>query len=62
MDRLGRAPVIAGGFVVGIFGCVLTALGCVVDSAPLVILGFLGVGGMNGAVLLARTAVADARD
>jgi MFS family permease len=38
---------------------VLTALGCVVESAPLVILGFVGVGGMNGAVLLARTAVAD---
>ena len=37
----------------------LTALGCAVDSAPLVILGFLGVGAMNGAVLLARTAAAD---
>jgi MFS family permease len=59
MDRYGRVPVIAGGFVVGLVGCVLTALGCVVDSAPLVILGFLGVGGMNGAVLLSRTAVAD---
>ena len=59
MDRLGRVPVIAGGFVIGAIGCVLTALGCLADSAPLVILGFLGVGGMNGAVLLARTAVAD---
>jgi MFS family permease len=59
MDRYGRIPVLSGGFVVGMVGCVLTALGCVVDSAPLVILGFLGVGGMNGAVLLARTAVAD---
>ena len=59
MDRYGRVPVIAGGFVIGMVGCLLTALGCVVDSAPLVILGFLGVGGMNGAVLLARTAVAD---
>jgi MFS family permease len=59
MDRYGRVPVIAGGFVVGMVGCTLTALGCLVDSAPLVILGFLGVGGMNGAVLLARTAVAD---
>jgi MFS family permease len=59
MDRLGRVPVIAGGFVVGMVGCLLTALGCVLDSAPLVILGFLGVGGMNGAVILARTAVAD---
>ncbi len=59
MDRLGRVPVISGGFVVGMVGCALTALGCVVGSSPLVILGFLGVGGMNGAVLLARTAVAD---
>ena len=59
MDRFGRVPVIAGGFVVGMVGCVLTALGCVADSAPLVILGFMGIGGMNGAVLLARTAAAD---
>jgi MFS family permease len=59
MDRYGRVPVIAGGFVVGLVGCVSTALGCVLDSAPLVVLGFLGIGGMNGAVLLARTAVAD---
>ena len=59
MDRYGRVPVLSGGFVVGTAGCLLTALGCVVDSAPLVIFGFLGVGGMNGAVLLARTAVAD---
>jgi MFS family permease len=59
MDRVGRVPVIAGGFAVGIVACVLTALGCVVDSATLVILGFLGVGAMNGAVLLARTAAAD---
>jgi MFS family permease len=59
MDRYGRVPVIAGGFVVGLVGCMFTALGCVVDSSPLVIFGFLGIGGMNGAVLLARTAVAD---
>ncbi len=59
MDRLGRVPVIAGGFVVGMAGCVLTALGCVADSAPLVVLGLVGVGAMNGAVLLARTAAAD---
>jgi MFS family permease len=59
MDRFGRVPVISGGFVVGFVGCLLTALGCILDSAPLVILGFMGVGGMNGAVILARTAVAD---
>src|SRR6187397_1762301 len=59
MDRHGRVPVLAGGFVVGMVGCILTALGCVADSAVLVVLGFIGVGGMNGAVLLSRTAVAD---
>jgi MFS family permease len=59
MDRVGRVPVIAGGFVIGMVGCVLTALGCIADSAPLVILGFVGVGAMNGGVLLARTAAAD---
>jgi MFS family permease len=59
MDRLGRVPVIAGGFVIGSVGCALTALGCLVDSAPLVIFGFVGVGAMNGGVLLARTAAAD---
>jgi MFS family permease len=59
MDRVGRVPVIAGGFGIGAVGCALTAIGCAVDSAVLVILGFLGVGAMNGAVLLARTAAAD---
>jgi MFS family permease len=59
MDRLGRVPVIAGGFVIGSAGCALTALGCLADSAPLVIFGFIGVGAMNGGVLLARTAAAD---
>src|SRR5215470_695041 len=59
MDRIGRVPVIAGGFVTGAVGCALTALGCLADSAPLVILGFIGVGAMNGGVLLARTAAAD---
>jgi len=59
MDRIGRVPVIAGGFAIGAAGCILTALGCAVDSAALVILGFVGVGAMSGSVLLARTAAAD---
>jgi MFS family permease len=59
MDRYGRVPVLSGGFVIGTVGCLLTALGCVADSALLAVLGFVGIGGMNGAVLLARTAVAD---
>ena len=59
MDRFGRVPVIAGGFVTGAVGCALTALGCLFDAAPLVIFGFIGIGSMNGAVVLARTAAAD---
>jgi MFS family permease len=59
MDRIGRVPVIAGGFGVGAVGCAVTAVGCAVDSAVLVIAGFAAIGAMNGAVLLARTAAAD---
>jgi MFS family permease len=59
MDRIGRVPVIAGGFAIGCGGCTLTALGCALDSAPLVVLGFVGVGVMSGSVLLVRTAAAD---
>jgi len=59
MDRLGRVPVIAGGFAIGAMGCAMTALGCSADSAPLVVLGFVAIGAMNGSVLLARTAAAD---
>ena len=59
MDRYGRVPVIAGAFVIGAVGCCLTALGCLADNAPLVIFGFIGIGAMNGGVLLARTAAAD---
>ncbi|HWQ24303.1 MAG TPA: MFS transporter [Gaiellaceae bacterium] len=59
MDRVGRVPVIAGGFALGAAGCALTALGCMLDSAALVVLGFVGIGAMNGAVLLARAVVAD---
>lgn len=59
MDRVGRVPVISGGFVIGAAGCLLTALGCAADNAALVILGFIGIGAMNGGVLLARAAAAD---
>ncbi len=59
MDRFGRVPSSRAGSSSGMVACVLTALGCVVDSAPLVILGFAGIGAMNGGVLLARTAAAD---
>jgi MFS family permease len=59
MDRFGRVPVIAGGFAAGAIGCALTGLGCIASSGLLVILGFVGVGAMQGTVLLSRTAAAD---
>jgi MFS family permease len=59
MDRLGRVPVIAGGFVLGAVGCAATALGCAVESGVLVGLGFAVVGASSGTVLLSRAAGAD---
>ena len=59
MDRLGRVPVLAGGCVSGIAGCALTAVGCQLESAALVVPGFALVGVASGTVLLARAAAAD---
>jgi MFS family permease len=59
MDRLGRVPVIAAGFVIGAAGGGLAALGSVLDSAPLVFLGLICVGTAGGTSLLARTAAGD---
>ena len=59
MDQLGRIPVLAGGCVAGIAGCLTTALGCKVDSATIVIAGFALVGVSQGTILLSRAAAAD---
>jgi MFS family permease len=59
MDRIGRVPVLAGGFGLGIVGCCVTALACGVDSAVLLVLGFAMIGGAQGIALLARTAAGD---
>jgi len=59
MDRVGRVPVLAGGFALGIVGCCMTALACGVDSAVLLVLGFAMIGGAQGIALLARTAAGD---
>jgi MFS family permease len=59
MDRYGRIPVLAGGCVAGIVGCLVTALGTGVESAPIVVLGFALVGIAQGTILLARAAAAD---
>src|SRR3954464_9268184 len=59
MDRLGRKPVIAGGYVSAAAGCSLTALATNLGSAPLVILGFALTGAANGTALMIRTAAGD---
>jgi MFS family permease len=59
MDRFGRRPVIACGFLAATAGCGLTALATSIDSTPLVILGFALTGAANGVALLIRTAAGD---
>ncbi len=59
MDRVGRVPVLAGGCVAGIAGCLTTALGCELDSAAVVVTGFALVGVSQGTILLSRAAAAD---
>jgi len=59
MDRVGRVPVLAGGFALGVVGCCVTALACGIDSAPLLVTGFAAIGGSQGIALLARTAAGD---
>jgi MFS family permease len=59
MDRFGRVPVLAAGFVLGIAGGGLAALGSALDSAPAVFGGLAGVGAAGGTSLLARTAAGD---
>jgi MFS family permease len=59
MDRHGRIPVLAGGCVAGVVGCLTTALGCELESATVVVVGFALVGVAQGTILLARAAAAD---
>jgi MFS family permease len=59
MDRIGRMPVIAGGFVCGIVGSALTALGVALETAVPVVLGFALCGMASGIVLLSRAAAAE---
>ena len=59
MDRIGRVPVLAGGFVIGGLGSVLAGVGSSLESAPLVLAGLLGVGTASGTALLARAAAGD---
>lgn len=59
MDRYGRRPVIAAGFVVGAAGTTVTALGARTVSTAAVVAGFMLVGAGAGAVTLVRTAGGD---
>ena len=59
MDRVGRRPVIGGGYLLAAVGCGLTALATNIDSSALLILGFLLTGGASGIALLIRTAAGD---
>jgi MFS family permease len=59
MDRVGRVPVLAVGFVIGAAGGVLAAIGCAADVPALVLAGFVLVGVASGTALLARTAAGD---
>jgi len=59
MDRIGRRPVIAGGYLSATAGCCLTALATNVSSTPVLILGFLLTGAASGVALLIRAAAGD---
>jgi MFS family permease len=59
MDRFGRRPVIAGGYLLGACGCSLTALATNAGSTAAVIAGFGLTGAANGIALLIRTAAGD---
>jgi len=59
MDRMGRVPILAGGFGCGIAGCLLAALGSAQGWAVAVLAGLVLVGTANATGLLARTAAAD---
>src|SRR5262245_30704240 len=59
MDRIGRTPVMTGGFSLASGGCCITALATRTGSTPLVILGFACVGAASGIALLIRTAAGD---
>jgi MFS family permease len=59
MDRFGRVSVLAGGFGLGILGCLLTGLGASLLSAVAVVGGFVLIGASIGTVMLSRAAAAD---
>ena len=58
-DRVGRMPVIRTGFVFGMVGPAITALGCWSSSGELVFLGLAFCGAAQAIVMLSRAAAAE---
>ena len=58
-DRVGRMPVIRGGFMLGIAGPLVTAAGCATSSGTLVFVGLGLCGAAQSIVLLSRAAAAE---
>ncbi len=59
MDRFGRRPVLAAGFVSSAAGCCLTALATRTSSLGTLLAGFVLVGAGMATALLIRTAAGD---
>lgn len=59
MDRRGRGPILALGFVAGLLGSSTAALGVFLAWVPAVVVGFLLIGVSTGTVMLSRAAAAD---
>jgi MFS family permease len=59
MDRVGRMPVIRGGYAAGAVGCGVVAAGCAIPSALLVAVGLSVLGGAGAIIQLTRAAAAE---
>jgi MFS family permease len=59
MDRVGRVPVLAGGFAIGTLGALLTSLGAYLESAWIAVPGFILIGAAGATSQLARAAAGD---
>lgn len=59
MDRIGRVPVLAGGFALGSLGGGLTSLGAYQESTAFAIAGFALIGAAGATGQLARAAAGD---
>jgi MFS family permease len=59
MDRHGRIPILAGGYLIGLAGAGLAALGAWADAAAALVAGLFLVGASSGVLFLSRTAGGD---